>query len=230
MTFQERLEEAIDLNDEGKYRKALGLFNKLVKEQPAHSQARFERAMVLMNLDQDEKAAKDLEKVLEIEPGYPGAKEWLARASAGQGKLLLAAETLLEALPSKSDVSPQKWADCARHFLEGGEAGRARQTLETYFAEYEPRVTTYACYLTAPWRLYASILAGQGEPDRALEFAERAAAHPNKVPADDFMRIQCLAHLGRVAEARESLEAFRPEFEGALPFDQAEATLRGLGC
>lgn len=229
MTFQERLEEAIDLNDEGKYRKALTLFNKLVKEQSTHAQTRFERAMVLMNLDQDEKAAKDLEKVLHLEPDYPGAKEWLARASAGLGKPLLAAETLLEALPARADVSPQKWADCARHFLEGGEVARARQTLETYLADYEPRVTTYACYLTAPWRLYALILAGQGEPDRALEFAERAAAHPDKVPADDFVRIECLAHLGRVAEARESLEAFRAEFAGTLPFAQAEATLHRLG-
>ncbi|MCA9793602.1 MAG: hypothetical protein KC910_17445, partial [Candidatus Eremiobacteraeota bacterium] len=152
------------------------------------------------------------------------------RASAGLGKPLLAAETLLAALPSKTDVSPQKWADCASHFLDAAEPGRARQTLETYFAEYEGRVTTYACYLTAPWRAYASILIGQGEAERALEFAERAAAHPHKVPADDFMRIECLAHLGRKAEARQALEAFRSEYEGALPFDRAQATLGQLGC
>lgn len=47
------------------------------------AEARFERAMVLLNLDRDAGAIADFEQVLKLVPEYLGARRWYAVAQAG---------------------------------------------------------------------------------------------------------------------------------------------------
>jgi TolB-like protein/Flp pilus assembly protein TadD len=58
-----------------------------------------------------------------------------------------------------------------------------------------------------------------GEPARALELAERAAQLPHAHAQIEAIRIACLVKVGREAEAREAMEAFRaghPQFTQAF--------------
>src|SRR5262245_59811535 len=132
--YQERLEEAMDVADDGKLRKALKLFESLITDFPAEMQPRFERAMVYLDIDNEKAAISDLEHVLQFEPDYPGARNWFAIVSAGQGKALLAAETSLTDLMSKApehwSANGQAWADCARYFLDAGDPSRALAVLD----------------------------------------------------------------------------------------------------
>jgi predicted Zn-dependent protease len=229
--FDERLAEAIDLSDDGEYEQALVRLNALVTEFPTEPQAYFERAMTLLNLDRDAQAIPDLEKALALDPAYPGARDWLARALAGQGKLLLAAETKLQELRGKTEgnwaVSPQDWAECAGYFLKGGHPWRAREVLEAYFADYAGKVDAYKCYVTAPLRAYAEILVSLGEAETALVYAERAVAERDRVPADEFIWIRCLAETGQIDRASREFAA-RAEYAGTIGYKQTEAVLKSL--
>lgn len=62
--FEDGIAEAIELSDDGKHKQALTKLNALIKAFPDKAQAYFERAMTLLNLDRDAKAAADLEKRL----------------------------------------------------------------------------------------------------------------------------------------------------------------------
>lgn len=206
----------MDLNDAGKYRKALAIYDKLIKKTPL-AQVYFERAMTLLNLERDQEAAQDLEKALQMEPNFPGAQDWLARAQAGLGKPALAAEIKLKELLAKpiSDdwsASPQSWADCSQYFVEAGEPQRAIEVLERYFREYEAAVKAYACYTTAPWRLYSKLML-PSNPDLALEYARRAAAHLHHCPADQFTLMRAL-EVTNPPQARAELEKMRTEWQG----------------
>jgi predicted Zn-dependent protease len=105
--YRAELHAAIDLSDQGKYKKALKALARLVKNFPEETQPRFERAMTLLNLDRDAEALADLQHVLARRPDYPGARNWCAIAQAGRGKPMLAGETKLLAL---TRLSPDAWA------------------------------------------------------------------------------------------------------------------------
>jgi predicted Zn-dependent protease len=109
-----------------------------VAAHPEEAQARFERAMVLLNLDRDAEAIADLEQVLKLAPEYPGTKDWYARAQAGQGRPLLAGEVSLQELqalaPEHWSGGGQAWADCADYFLKAGAPDRARERCPPTFS------------------------------------------------------------------------------------------------
>ncbi|MGG6241750.1 tetratricopeptide repeat protein [Nodosilinea sp. AN01ver1] len=232
--YQQLLNEAMDAAEAGKNTKAIKFLSKVVAVYPQEPQAYFERAIAFLNLDKDAEARTDLEAALTLRPDYPGAREWLARVLTGQGHNLLAAELQLKAVLASGEshdkwaVSPQAWADCANYFLEASEVQKARETLELYFARYEERVDAYACYATAPWRIYASILAKTGEVSAALDFAQKAALHPGHAPADEFVWIECLAHSGQLERARSEF-AKRADFKGTVSYELTSKTLQGLG-
>src|SRR5262245_5727083 len=93
--FRAQLHSAMDMSDGGNWTKALKEFDRLVAAYPNEPQVRFERAMVLLNLNRDAEAIAELEQVFKLAPEYPGAKDWYARALAGQGQPLRAAEVKL---------------------------------------------------------------------------------------------------------------------------------------
>jgi tetratricopeptide (TPR) repeat protein len=236
LAFQAELNAAIDLSNEGKWKKALKALDGLVKGHPDEMQPRFERAMVLLNLDRDADAIKDLEHVLQREPDYPGAKSWYATAQAGQGKPLLAAEVKLEELkalaPGHWAAGGQAWADCAVYFLKANAPERALEALDTYFADYESQEKGmgYKVVVTAPHRMQAKALLVVGRPQEALVAAERACAAPHSVPADRFVRITALAAIGDTDRAVAEFKELAPDFKGTASYTEAAAELKRLGA
>jgi predicted Zn-dependent protease len=185
------IHKAIDLTDDGDHEGAVKLLTRAIKANPANPQAYHERAMSLLNLDRPHAALADFDRALELDPKFPGARDWRARTLADLGEHLASAEERLLDLRDHTDgphagmgVSPQRWADCAEEFAKAGDPAKAVELLEEYLAEHASRVTAYACYETAPLRALARLLADAGQLRRAQELAARACASPHTVPAD----------------------------------------------
>jgi tetratricopeptide (TPR) repeat protein len=223
----------MDMSDAGNWTKALKEFDRLVAAYPNEPQVRFERAMVLLNLNRDAEAIAELEQVFKLAPEYPGAKDWYARAQAGQGRHMLAAEVALQALqaaaPENWKAGGQAWADCAGYFLKAGAPDRALAALDIYFERYEEKQRDKWMYSPAPFRLRAMALLLLGRPHEALAAAERAVAHPRTVPADRFIRLHALAAVGQTAQALAELSRLKPVFERTNGYREAVAELRRLG-
>jgi tetratricopeptide (TPR) repeat protein len=223
----------MDMSDAGNWANALKEFDRLVAAHPKEAQTRFERAMVLLNLDRDAEAIAELEEVLKLVPEYPGAKDWYSRAQVGQGRPLLAAEVKLQELqalaPEHWSGGGQAWADCADYFLKAGAPDRALAALDIYFERYEEKQRGKWMYSPAPFRQRARALLLLGRPQEALAAAERALADPRTVPTDAFIRLRALAAVGQTAQALAELRRLKSEYEGTAPYREAVADLRRLG-
>lgn len=187
----ELIHGAINLSDEECYAEAIALLNRAISIDPLVPQAYFERGMAYLNLNQDAEAAADFDRALDLDPDFPGARDWRSRVAELLGDVRRAAEERLKDLRSRPDgphkgmgVSPQAWADCARALVNAGQHKEARALLEEYFAAYANRVTRYVSYETAPMRILAKLLADSGHSDEALRYAHRAYSSPHKVPMD----------------------------------------------
>jgi len=231
--FRAQLHAAMDMSDAGNWSNALKEFDRLVAAYPNEPQVRFERAMVLLNLNRDADAIAELEQVIKLAPEYPGAKNWYARAQAGQGRFLLAAEVSLQGLqafaPEHWAGGGQAWADCADSFLKAGAPDRALAALDIYFERYEEKQRGKWMYSPAPFRLRARTLLLLHRPHEALAAAERAVADPRTVPADAFIRLRALAAVGEAGQALAELRRLKPEFERTDGYREAVAELRRLG-
>jgi predicted Zn-dependent protease len=230
--YRTELNKAMDLGEK-KPKQALKMFARIVDLYPDAMQPRFERAMVLLNLDRDEEAIAELEHVLRVEPMYPGARDWHARVVGAHGKYLQAAELmladLLETKPDHWSANGQKWADCAGHFLRAGAADRALAALDVYFERYEGQQRGYKVYLSAPYRARAKALLTTGRPDEALAAIESACACEGSVPADQFVRVQALAALGRVEEARAAFASMQVKYAGTDGIAETLSFSRTIG-
>jgi Flp pilus assembly protein TadD len=124
----------MDMSDAGNWAHALKAFDRLVAAHPKEAQARFERAMVLLNFGRDAEAITDLEEVLKLVPDYPGAGQWYAVAQAAQGRPMLAAGVRLQELqalaPEHWSGGGQAWADCADYFLKAGAPDRGKHPVK----------------------------------------------------------------------------------------------------
>lgn len=208
-TTTELIHRAIDLSDEEQYSEAIALLNQAISIDPSAAQAFFERGMAFFNLDQNVAAAADFDRALSLDPSFPGARDWRSRVAESFGDVQRAAEERLKDLRANPDgphkgmgVSPQVWADCARALLNAGEHDGARKLLEEYFDAYAQKVTSYACYETAPMRMLAKLLADSGNTDEALWYAKRAYSSTHKVPADIMAYALALEAASRWEEAR----------------------------
>ncbi len=148
--------------------------------------------MALAELNRDPEAVAAFERALELDPVFPGARPWLARTLAGLGENRSAGEAWLRELRDRPEgphagmgVCPQTWADCAEQFAKSGDNARAIELLEEYLARHAARVTSYACYETAPLRLLARLLIQSGKSDRGFELARTAYSNlKHRCPAD----------------------------------------------
>ena len=223
--FRAQLHAAIDISDTGNWTNALHEFNRLVADYPNEAEARFERAMVLFNLNRDAAAIADLEQVLKLVPEYPGARHWYAVALASQGRPMLAAEVKLQELqalgPEHWSADGQAWADCANYFLKAGAPDRALAALDIYFEQYEEKQRGKWMYSSAPFQLRARTLLVLGRLHEALVAAERAG--------EVFVRVRALAALGQTDQALAELQRLKPTQERTAPFNEVVAELRRLG-
>jgi hypothetical protein len=186
----ELIQEAIDRAEDGDYQAAIALLTRAIALDGTKPQAFFERALALLDSERDREALPDLDRALELDPLFPGARGWRARVLAGLGEHRRAAEDWLRELRDHPDgppgmgVNPQTWADCAEQFALAGEPARSIELLEEYLRAHAARVTAYARFETAPLRLLARLLTEAGDTARAEEMRQRARASPHRVPAD----------------------------------------------
>lgn len=217
-----QLHQAIDLSDAEKWPEAIDLFTSILEKDPALSQAYFERGMVWLNLEQANRALQDFEKVLELDPEYPGGRDWYAstlddlqdHAKAGDTKL-----TALRLLPDGKygmGVSPQGWADCAGYFYKAGLKEKALEVLLEYFADYQAKVKDYVVYETAPLRLAARIYLEKGDPAQAQTYNLQAMESSHHNPADQEMNIEILIRLNQKETAQTLLSAYIQEVQGGV--------------
>jgi predicted Zn-dependent protease len=184
------IHQAIDRSGDGDPTGALELLDRAIKADPTNPQAQFERGMALADLNRDREAVAAFERAVELNPAFPGAREWLARILRGLGDHGRAGEEWLRYLrdnphgPPGMGVSPQSWANCAEQFALAGDTARAVALLEEYLTQHAARVTHYARFETAPLRLLARLVEQAGDPRRAAELRARARASPHRVPAD----------------------------------------------
>ena len=94
---------AIELADAEDYIGALNLLTKAVVSDPSDPQAYFERGMALLNLDRDGEAVADFDRALLLDPEFPGARDWRARALEGLGDYQNTAEDRLKDLRAMPD-------------------------------------------------------------------------------------------------------------------------------
>jgi tetratricopeptide (TPR) repeat protein len=213
-TAKKLIDQAIELSDAGKYRKAHDLLTKAIKLDGSIAQAYFERAISLMGMDRDRDALPDLDRCLELDPAYPGARDWRARALSSTGSLQLAAEERLRSLREhpngpypRMGVCPQEWADCAEAFAKAGDTARAVALLEEYLSKYARKVTAYASFETAPLRLLARLLLQAGEADRAATLARTAYSNiKHRCPMDFVVYALALEAVGDKQEALKVAE------------------------
>lgn len=205
----ELIDRAIDLSDEEQYSEAIALLNRAISIDPSAAQAFFERGMAFFNLDQNVAAAADFDRALSLDTNFPGARDWRSRVAESLGDVHRAAEERLKELRAKPDgphkgrgVSPQVWADCASTLMKVGEHDAARQLLDEYFDAYAQKVTSYACYETAPMRMLAKLLVDSGNTDEGLRYANRAYSSRHRVPADILAYALALEAASRWEEAR----------------------------
>lgn len=190
-TSNDLIDEAIDRSDDEDYGGAIELLTQAIEANPRNARAFHERAMALLNLDKDHEALADFTRALDLDPKFPGARDWRARTLRDLGEHRRAAEDWLRDLRDHPNgpyqtmgVCPQTWADCAAEFAKAGDPARAIELLEEYLSQYASRVTAYACYETAPLRLLAQLLMDAGDTKRAEKLREQARASPHRVPAD----------------------------------------------
>lgn len=199
---------AIDLSDDEDYEGALELLTEAIDTDPGNAQAYFERGIALLNLDRDADAIPDFDRALSIDPAFPGARDWRARALESLGDHRQAALDRLEELRRNPDgphtgmgVSPKNWADCADAFIAAGDPETARTLLLEYFDGPVRKVTQYRSYATAPMRALARLLLKAGDLESAFRFAADAVQDDHHCPADEELYGVVLASQGRLAEA-----------------------------
>lgn len=213
-TAKQIIDEAIDLSNAGDYQKAHKLLIEAIKLDPSNAQAHFERAIVLMDMNRDEDALPDLDRCLELNPAFPGARDWRARALAGTGSLQRAAKERLKSLREHPDgkyegmgVNPQEWADCADAYAKAGDANTAATLLEEYLADHAGKVSTYARFETAPLRMLARFLLQSGDVDRAASLARAAYSNEkHRCPMDFLVYALALEAIGHKEEALKVAE------------------------
>ncbi len=225
---KEEVQKAVEFGHKRHFKKALSVLDALIKTEPSCSQAFFERGMVHMEQDKDSLAIPDLSRALDLEPNYPGARDWLSRALASAGQSQRAAEVLHEELtlnpngPPGMGVSPESWSRCAEWFATAGDTVKALTVLEEYFAAYASRVTKYSSYSTAPLRSKARLLLARGESGPAISTMIQAIDSPHKVPADHEVLIEAQIRAGNKEEAARLLEHYVRVVHGGFETERAK--------
>jgi tetratricopeptide (TPR) repeat protein len=207
-TKEEEFFRAMKLADAGSHAKAIEAYTALIEKYPDYDRPYNERAMTRLHLDQNEEAVADFRRCLAINPDYPGARDWLARTLFGLKRFAEAAEEKREELRRRPEpypgmgICPQSWAECADYYRAAGDDQAALDVLDDYFRDHADKVTSYACYTTAPMRRYAELMLDRGEPESAVRVMRQAFAHPARCPRDGLVWLRALVAAGRYDEAR----------------------------
>src|SRR5262245_61735325 len=92
------IRKAIDCYDDGDYEAAVALLRRAIKADPSNAQAYHEQAMALAGLNRQGEAVTAFNRALELDPLFPGSRQWLARTLADLGEHRRAADEWLRYL------------------------------------------------------------------------------------------------------------------------------------
>ncbi|GAB1858422.1 hypothetical protein MHTCC0001_32590 [Flavobacteriaceae bacterium MHTCC 0001] len=220
MNLEAEIIKAIDFSDNEEYQKAIEVCTKIINSNPNYDRAYFERAMAYLNIDKDNLAIVDFKKVLQLNPEYPGAKDWYSRTLSELGDLKSSADLKLSELRDNPDgkygmgISPQNWAECAETYYKTGDLEKAEELLKEYFDIQISKVDKYVSYETAPRRVLIKILINTGRFQQALQESKIAMESQHKVPADYELFIESLILNGQMEDADKEVKSYVEQVQG----------------
>jgi len=220
MNLDTEIIKAINYSDNEYYQKAIDICTEIVNSNPNYDRAYFERAMAYLNIDKDNLAIVDFKKLLELNPEYPGAKDWYSRTLSGLGDLKSSADLKLSALRDNPNgkygmgISPQSWAECADNYYKAGDIEKAEEILTEYFDIQISKVDKYVSYETAPRRVLTKILIETGRFQRALKESTIAMKSTHKVPVDYELFIESLILNGQMENADNEVKSYVEDVQG----------------
>lgn len=220
MDLETEILRAIDYSDNEEYQSAIEVCTKIINSNPNYDRAYFERAMAYLNINKDNLAIVDFKKLMELNPTYPGAKDWYSKTLSGLGDLKISADLKLSELRDNPDgkygmgVSPQSWAECAETFYKIGDIEKAEKILKEYFDIQISKVDKYLNYETAPRRVLIKILIGTGRFEQALKESKIAMESKHKVPVDYELFIESLILNGQMDNADKEVKSYVEKIQG----------------
>jgi tetratricopeptide (TPR) repeat protein len=128
-------------------------------------------------------ADADFRRALELDPSYPGARNWVALNLRDKGQHLAAAREWRTVLREELKIpwerramqrNPVTWVECAEAYAEGGELDEGLKVLREYFSKHAYKNGVYQPQDTTPLTLMARLLLKKGKPDQALAYTRKA--------------------------------------------------------
>ncbi len=226
MNLDAEIIKAIDYSDNEEYQMAIAVCTDIIKSDSNYDRAYFERAMALLNLEKDYLALIDFKKLLDLNPEYPGGKDWYSRTLSGLGDFKASADMKRSELRDHPDgkygmgVSPQDWAECAESYFKAGEIEKAEEVLTEYFDIQLAKIDKYIIYETAPRRVLAKILITTGRFQQALKESSIAMKSTHKVPSDYEVYIESLILNGQAEKATNEITSYVEKIQGGYENDQ----------
>lgn len=225
MNLDSEIIKAIDYSDNENYQKAIDICTAIINSNPNYDRAYFERAMAYLNLDKDNLAINDFKKLIQLNPEYPGAKDWYSRTLSGLGDFRSSASLKLSELRDNPNgkygmgVSPQSWAECAEMFYKAGDIEKAKEILTEYFNVQISKVDKYINYETAPRRILTKILIATGRFEQALKESTIAMESQNKIPVDYELFIESLILNEQLESAEKEIKLYVDKVQGGYEND-----------
>ncbi len=225
MNLETEIIKAIDYSDNEEYQMAIDICTGLIKSNSNYDRAYFERAMAYLNLNKDNLAINDFKKLLQLNPEYPGAKDWYSRTLSGLSDFKSSADMKLSELRDNPDgeygmgISPQSWAECAETYYKAGEVKKAEEILNEYFNEKIKKVDKYLSYETAPRRILTKVFIDTGRFQHALEESTKTMISVHKIPVDYELFIESLILNGKIESATNEIDSYVENVQGGYEND-----------
>jgi adenylate cyclase len=186
------------------YETVLANSTKALELDPALADAYASRGLGLYTIGRHAEAEADFERSLEIDPNSFEGNYYYARNCFALGEHEKAIALYLRATAIKPDQwSP--WAQVQMSYIALGRLDEARQAGRECLAQIEKAVAAHPENAVALCT-GASILAVNGETDRALDWAERAELFAGNNPHINYNLGCCLVILGQTEKAIDCLE------------------------
>lgn len=205
------IQEALRLTNEGKFPKALALFDQVRRADAAYvdqnAQIQFAAGLGLSATGRVDLALAALRRASELSPRHVASKLELARLYRRTGSDPLAYKALTEALSIEPE-NPRAIAQMAEHMMDQGDYAAAERMLE-------PRITLIRAGADRDLSavlLLARLAPMAGRSEEALGLLERVLGDPNLSPSVQYAAkaamVRLLDDLGRpndaIAQARET--------------------------
>jgi adenylate cyclase len=186
------------------YETVLANSTKALELDPALADAYASRGLGLYTIGRHAEAEADFERSLEIDSNSFEGNYYYARNCFALGEHEKAIALYLRATAIKPDQwSP--WAQVQMSYIAMGRLDEARQAGRECLAQIEKAVAAHPENAVA-LSTGASILAVNGETDRALDWAERAELFAGNNPHINYNLGCCLVILGQTEKAIDCLE------------------------